>query len=607
MQLSAEELRKVSGGITATTPRGAIVASLRRLYWVRIRARLAPSETQRLFLLTALIGASCGLAAVVFHLCIRFAETNLIDRALAAPGDSWIAWTILTPALGGLACGILLHYVVPRARGSGIPDVKAIFARRGSELRLRDSLGKFGLSTLQIGTGSSLGREGPTVQICAGIANACGKLARVSPKNLRRLVPVGAAAGIAAAFNAPVAAVTFTIEEIVGDLDRTVLSGVIVAAAIAAVIERGVLGTHPVFDVHHEYGLDHVSSLAVYATLGVAAGLLAVVFTDSLLALRQRFLRVRVLPGWAKPAVGGLVAGLLAVVALRAFRAHGITGGGYGTLEEALNGQLDEPAMLALCGLKIAATVFCYASGGAGGVFAPALFIGGMLGGALGILDVAWLGHADASIGAFTLVGMGAFFAGAVRAPITSVLIIAEMTGSYALILPLMIANTIAYGLARWVRPMPLYEALLAQDGVRLHQTAGIQVLENVQLDHVVSFDVRPVQFDETSRASELLAARSRQGVYPVVDSASGRLLGIITDEELELLASEHALHAVVNATDVMRPPVSVRGRDDLRTALEAMLAHGLRHLPVVDDELRVTGLLDEATVARAYLRGNTA
>jgi chloride channel protein, CIC family len=582
------------------------IARMRSLYWLRARILVAPGERQRLFLLTALIGVCCGLAAVAFHLLIRLLEMDLIERALAAPGRSWIAWTIFTPVLGGLVCGLLLQYVAPRARGSGIPEVKASFAGRGRELALRDALGKFGIGALQIGTGGSLGREGPTVHICASIASRLGRLAGLAPRQVRRLLPVGAAAGIAAAFNAPIAAVTFTIEEIVGDLDKAVLSGVIVAAAIAAVIERSVLGEHPVFDVEHKYGLEHASSLLVFALLGIAAGVSSILFSEGLLRLRRRFSTLRLLPTWAKPAVGGLVVGLLAVLALEQFGVHGVTGGGYATLEQALNGGLATRAMLALCAMKLVATVFCYSSGGAGGIFAPALFIGGMLGGAMGALDALLLGHPNPAIGSFALVGMGAFFAGSIRAPITSVLIIAEMTGDYALVLPLMIASTLAYGIAHRIRPVPIYDALLEQDGLRLRGAAGLHVLESVRLEQALGASEPIVQFEEGSPAGELLRTRTRQEVYPVVERASGRLVGLVTDEELGVLDAEQGLGHFLNVADVMRPPVSVRRSDDMRTALEAMLEHGLRRLPVVDEQSRVTGFVDEATIARAYLRGHT-
>jgi chloride channel protein, CIC family len=576
-----------------------------RLYWLRVELRIVPNEAQRLFALTMIIGLTCGLAAVAFHLTIQVLELNLIARAKAAPGQSWMAWTIVTPAIGGVVCGALLQYVVPNARGSGIPQVKAVFALREGRLRFRDAAGKFVVGALQIGSGASLGREGPTVQICAGIASLLGRVAGVSPKSLRRLIPVGAAAGIAAAFNAPIAAVTFTIEEVVGNLDKSVLSGVIVAAALAAVIERSVLGEHPVFTVHQGYGLHHASSLLLYAVLGVAAALVSLAFTDSLLFLRTRFRRMKLVPPWAQPGVGGLVTGVLAVGAIRFLHIGGVTGGGYDTLERALDGKMAVQAMLVLCAMKLAATVFSYSSGGAGGIFAPSLFIGSMLGGAFGAVDMRLFGHAPDTVGSFALVGMGAVFAGIIRAPMTSVLIIVEMTGGYSLILPLMIANMTAYAVARRIRPTPIYEALLEQDGIHLYDKAAMDVLEGVPVGELVARGTAVVTFSPVMRARELLSAERAQEVYPVLDGA-GKMVGIITSEELAVLRSEPDLELVVNAADIMRPPVSVMHRDDLRKALEVMLAHALRRVPVIDPQGNIEGFVDEAAIARVYLRRQT-
>jgi CIC family chloride channel protein len=422
---------------------------------------------------------------------------------------------------------------------------------------------------------------------------------------LRRLLPVGAAAGIAAAFNAPIAAVTFTIEEVVGDLDKSVLSGVIVAAALSAVIERSVLGENPVFQVPHGYGLRHASSLSLYAVLGVAAGIISVIFTDSLLNLRKRVAAMKRVPPWARPGMGGFVTGVLAVAALYWLKSRGVTGGGYDTLSRALAGNLTVKVMLVLCAMKVAATVASYSSGGAGGIFAPALFIGGMLGGALGALDIEVFGHEPDSVGAFALVGMGAVFSGIIRAPMTSVLIIVEMTNGYSLILPLMLANMTAYGLARHVRPTPIYEALLDQDGLHLHDKGVRDALESIHLDRVVVRDGPLVTFGMTVRAGELLSRVGAQEVYPVVGD-SGEMMGLITGDELDSL-SDPDLSVVVNAADIMRPPVSVKAEDDLHTALEVMLENGIRQLPVVDDKGRIIGFVDEETIAKAYLRRQTS
>jgi len=430
--------------------------------------RLTPTEPQRLLALTIISGGLCGLAAVAFHQGIERAETLLIGRALALPYPAMVFWTILTPALGGLFAGLALHYWVPGAVGSGVPQVKVAYALHSGHVPVRDAIGKFILGIVQIGSGASLGREGPTVQICAGISNWLARISSLSRQSQRRMAVVGVAAAIAAAFNAPIAAVTFTLEEVIGDLDQTMLSGVIVAAALAATVERGILGQHPVLAIQRTYTLGPATSLLSYAALGLVSAVVSVAFTDFLLGLRERFKSFTSVPKWVHPAIGGALTGGLALVGILWLRQEGITGGGYRTLSAALSGSLPVQALVGLCILKLAATVFSYGSGGVGGIFAPALFMGAMIGGAVGYVDVTIFHHSSESIAAFALVGMGAVFAGIIRAPMTSVLIIFEMTGSYGLILPLMIANMTAYALARqWRRPQ-IYEALLSQDGVEL-------------------------------------------------------------------------------------------------------------------------------------------
>lgn len=448
--------------------------------------RRVPNERQRLLAFTILAGGLCGLAAVAFHVSIGWLEALLIDRANAAPGHSWIWWTILTPTLGGLAAGVGLTYFVPAAAGSGIPQVKVAYSLRYGLITVRETIGKFVLCALQIGSGASLGLEGPTVQICAGVSSMLARLARLSPVNSRRMASVGMAAGIAAAFNAPIAAVTFTLEELIGDLDQTMLSGVIVAAALAAVVEHSILGSRPIFHVQRAYALTNSSSLVWYALLGLLAAIVSVTFTDSLLWLRARFKRFTLVPRWVHPAIGGMATGCLAVVALALFHLNGIAGDPYKTLTLALTGSmgtLPVMAMVAFCVIKLLATVCSYSSGGSGGIFAPALFMGAMLGGAVGYLDVAVFHHPADSIGAFAVVGMGAVFAGIVRAPMTSVLIVFEMTGGYGLVLPLMIANMSAFALARHWRHTPVYEALLEQDGIVLpHRTKPTDTPTEAQL-----------------------------------------------------------------------------------------------------------------------------
>ncbi|MDP3570618.1 MAG: chloride channel protein [Archangium sp.] len=558
-----------------------------------------PAESQHLFALTIAVGVVCGFVAVAFHLGIQAAESFLIERALTAPGGSWMAWTIVTPTLGGLLAGVLLTYVVPGARGSGIPQVKKAFALEGGRVRFRDAFGKFWLSILQIGSGASLGREGPTVQICAGATSLLARATSLPAKNMRRLLPVGVAAGIAAAFNAPIAAVTFTIEEIVGSLDHAVLSGVVVAAALAAVIERGVLGVHPVIAVQQVYGLDHPSSLFSYALLGVAGGLVSVAFTDSLLKLRLGFRKSTRLPVWAQPAVGGLVTGVLAVVVLRFLGTTGVTGGGYETLGKALAGQLGLKALLALCLVKMVATAFSYSSGGAGGIFAPSLFIGAMLGGAVGYLDVAMFQHEERQLGAFALVGMGAVFAGVVRAPITSVLIIFEMTGGYGLVLPLMLANMTSYVLARRLRPVPIYEALLEQDGVVLpHATPRLHALEQLTVREAMTSEVVSVNAHDTAeQARAALAGRSFE-LVPVIQ-ASGAIVGAVSLFALRQAPPTALMSALMHEAQTIFADLP------LSRAVVRMNDAGARQLLVLDESTgsRLVGMLSLTDLVRAHAR----
>ena len=450
--------------------------------------RRLPNERQRLLALTILAGGLCGLSAVAFHLTIGWLEKLLINHANVAAGHSWIFWTILTPGVGGLVVGLGLTYWSPASAGSGIPQVKVAFELRSGLVSIRETIGKFVLCALQIGSGASLGLEGPTVQICAGVSSMLARVARLSPEYSRRMTSVGMAAGIAAAFNAPIAAITFTLEELIGDLDQTMLSGAIVAAALAAVVEHSVLGTNPVFHVSRPYVLTNTSSLVWYALLGVLAAVVSVTFTDSLLWLRAQFKNFTALPRWVHPAVGGLATGALAVVGLELFHLNGIAGDPYKTLELALTGTMPVVFMIVFCVLKLLATVCSYSSGGSGGIFAPALFMGAMLGGAVGYLDVTIFHHSTDAIGAFAVVGMGAVFAGIVRAPMTSILIVFEMTGGYGLVLPLMIANMSAFAIARYWRPLPVYEALLAQDGIHLpHRVRPLpppEPAEHVNLPH---------------------------------------------------------------------------------------------------------------------------
>src|SRR5215469_13469200 len=372
---------------------------------------LREREDQIFLVLTLVIGALTGLAVVAFILL-----TERMGMRLYPPGGA--RWRcLLFPVMGSLVIGYLLFRYFPYARGSGVPQTKAALYAHDGRIKLRTVLGKFFCTSATLASGIPLGREGPSVQVGAGIASVLGRALRLRPEKVKALVPVGAAAAIAAAFNTPLAAVLFALEEIVGDLHAPVLGSVVLASATSWGVLRLILGNSPLFKVP-QYQLVHPAEFAIYAVLGVAAGFVSVAFAKLLLGMRERFLRFPRWTTWFQPVAGGLITGLLGWFVPQ------VMGVGYGYVGLALNGNMTLKLMALLVVLKLVAVTTSYASGNAGGIFGPALFIGAMLGGCVGTLAHYLLPAHTATPGAYALVGMGAVFAGIVRAPMTSVLMI---------------------------------------------------------------------------------------------------------------------------------------------------------------------------------------
>lgn len=576
-----------------------------RWHRLQIRARKAfnripLTEQQKLYVLTLLIGSLCGLAAVTFHLLLEFFQERIIYSAAAAP----VAWSIplvlILPAVGGLIAGIGLYFYAPEARGSGIPQVKTAFYVDGGRIPFRVIPGKMFLAALNIGTGASLGREGPTVQICAAIASLLGRFFTISRRRLQNLVPVGAAAGLAAAFNTPIASVTFTLEEILGSSAGKPLGSIVIASVIAAVIERSLLGEHPLFSVP-AYRLNSSWELIFYALLGVLAALVSVTFNESLLRLRDFFQKPRSVPGWGTPAVGGFLLGIIGLIALLLTGSSSVFGVGYGQLSVALHGSLTMRVLIILALGKLAATVICYGSGSTGGIFGPSLYIGGMIGGLVGTLAQAVLGADVTQTGAFVLVGMGAAFAGIVRAPVTSIIIIFEMTNNYSMILPLMVANIISYVLAAKLSPMPIYDALLIQDGIHLPHTQE-HVLKQISVSRAMTRDVVKVEGDLTAKEAfkHVQSLPEHFHAYPVVGQG-GCLAGLITFNDLKrALAAGRGSSRLFEIGD--KELVHVHPDHSLDTVLIKLGREGISQLPVVSrkDTTKLLGIITMEDIAEA-------
>lgn len=581
-----------------------------RVRWRRLQIhgrralnRLPLRESQKLHLLTFLIGGLCGLAAVAFHWLLEILQNGVIYRAAALDSAWRIPLVLLIPALGGLIAGLGLHFYAPEARGSGIPQVKTAFLLEDGRIPARVIPAKMLLPAINIGSGASLGREGPTVQICAAIASFLGRVLDLSREGLRSLVPVGAAAGLAAAFNTPIAAVTFTLEEILGDTAAKPLGFIVIASVIASVVERWMLGEHALFSVP-AYRLNGVQELPFYLLLGGLAGGAAVAFNESLLRLRAWFSRQQRIPAWATPAVGGLALGLLGCAALLLTGSSSVFGVGYAQLAVGLQGTLPLKLLVLLCLFKLAATVVSYSSGSSGGIFGPSLYIGGMLGGAVGLLASTLLRDPATQPGAFALVGMGAVFAGIVRAPITSIVIIFEMTNNYSVILPLMAANITSYALARRLSPAPIYDALLAQDGIHLPH-AGRHPLRKLKTASAMTRSVVTLDATDTVAAAcdRLERLERRHKAYPLLGEG-GKLVGVVgaADIERSLSAGE-----VDRQLRHIARPSSVHAHPDhgLDTVLAKLGQLGVSELPVVSrkDPTRLVGVISMRDVARALAR----
>ena len=555
-----------------------------RLY---LAAKLQQREDQVFLVLALVIGALTGLAVVAFILLTERAGMRLFP----AGGDRWRR--VLFPVAGSLSIGYLLYRYFPNARGSGVPQTKAaLFAREG-RITLRTVLGKFFCTSATLASGIPLGREGPSVQVGAGIASVLGRFLGLRPEKVKSLLPVGAAAAIAAAFNTPLAAVLFALEEIVSDLNAPILGSVVLASATSWVVLRLLLGNNPLFKVP-QYQLVHPLEFAIYALLGVAGGMVSVAFTKLLLDMRARFLRFPQKTVWFQPVAGGLVVGLVGWFVPQ------VLGVGYGYVGDVLNGHMALNLMVLLVVLKLVAVTTSYASGNAGGIFGPALFIGAMLGGTVGTVAHHFLPAHTATPGAYALVGMGAVFAGIVRAPMTSVVMIFEMTQDYAVIVPLMIANLVSLFISSRLQRQPIYEALAVQDGIHL-PTAETRHRHGQHQVRRITHAATQLLPSEITLEEALEQVRLSEFRTWLVTDRRG-VIGVINLPTLEREAMEGAARQLGDILSGLVFP-HVHSDQELDLALERMGANQLDILPVVSraDMHKLEGIVTLRDVLESY------
>jgi len=465
-------------------------------------------EEQVFLVLTLLIGALVGLLVVAFIVLTERVGARLDP----AGGTPWRR--LLVPAAGSLAMGYLLYRYFPDARGSGVPQTKAALYAREGKITLGTVFGKYFCTSATLASGIPLGREGPAVQVGGGIASVLGRTLGLPTERVKALIPVGAAAAVAAAFNTPLAAVLFALEEVVGDLHAPVLGSVVLASATSWGVLRLLLGNEPLFETP-QYQLVHPWELVVYGLLGVAGGFVSVAFTQLLLRLRRWFQRLPRKTVWFQPLAGGLTVGIMGWFVPQ------VMGVGYKFVGDALNDHLAVKMMVLLLGLKLVATAVSYASGNAGGIFGPSLFLGAMLGGTIGGVAHHWF---------------PAYMARIVRAPMTSVVMIFEITRDYAVIVPLMISNLVSYFISSRLQKAPIYEQLAEQDGIHLPRAESQQARMQRQVARVM----RPasgVLDGGDSIEAVLETAGSALRVWLVGDPSG--IIGVVTRGQLQGALSE--------------------------------------------------------------------
>jgi CIC family chloride channel protein len=485
-------------------------------------------EDRFFLVLSVFIGVFSGLAVVCFRFAIGWCRLYLLGSGVVLSRSR----LLLAPTLAGLVIAALVIHFFPRTRGSGVNQTKAALFIYNGHIPVRTAIGKFITAALAIGSGQSLGPEDPSLQIGATLASVLGRQMRLSRDRMRLIAPVGAAAGLAAAFNAPISAVLFVIEEVIGRWTAGILGSVVLSAVSSVVVMRWFLGSESLFRIP-VVQLQKPSELIAYSVLGVVGGVASVMFSMGIATLRPR---CKALPLWTQyfqPALAGLLIGIISMLG-----APQIMGAGYEAMDEAMHGRFTWQFLALLAGLKIVATLLSFVSGTPGGMFAPTLFVGAMLGAAVGGAEHALLPHLNVSPGTYALVGMGVLFAGFLRAPMTSVFMVLEVSGNYSIIVPVIVANTFAYVISRGLQPIAIFDLLTRQDGLELpsmeeQREEGVLHVEDAMrpvnvpvLDGQETVDAALAEA-ETSAADNLLVRLNPDG------------WGCVTRLELRALAAE--------------------------------------------------------------------
>ena len=554
---------------------------------------LRTSDASYFLIFSILVGMGAGFGAIFFRWLIQ-----QFQHLFFVEGESFLDFTgryyiILIPVLGGLIVGPLIHFFAKEARGHGVPEVINAMVTNGGKIHPRVPIVKAIASSICIGSGGSVGREGPIIQIGSAIGSAVGQFFKLNEERTKTLVACGAAAGIAATFNAPLGGIFFALEVILREYVLKNLSSVVLSSVTATVISRHFLGDSPAFHLptFQLYGL---SDIPFYFVLGILSAFTALLFIKALYKSEDIFNSLKI-PEYFKPAIGGLIIGLIALYFPQ------VLGVGYEVIENSINQGIALGAVITLIFLKIIATSVTLGSGGSGGIFAPSLFMGALLGEAFGKLITLFFPGIAIPPGAFALVGMAAVFAGTSHAPISAILLLFEMTGNYKILLPLMISCVISVLLVRWMTKYSIYSLKLMRKGIDIDQYRVVDYMESITVAEAMIFNVITVLQSDTVKDVGLKIKSTNHRGFPVLDGHE-KLLGIVTRKDINNALSKGESESEVR--NVMSSDIILCFPDEsIKTALHKMAVRNIGRMPVVhrDNKEHIIGLITRKSLMNAY------
>ena len=570
-------------------------------FFIRLR-RFRHNDLLILWSLALVIGAAAALAAIGFRHGIDIVQQLFYGHGgerLASIAGRLPWWQImLAPAVGGLLVGLLVHYFLPGRRPHGVADVIEANALHGGRMSLTTGVRAAIVSAISIGSGASVGREGPVVHLGASLGAWLAKRLHLRRRMSRTILGCGVAAAVAASFNAPIAGTFFALEVVIGHYALPAFAPIVVSAVTGTVISRMYYGNYPAFVLPISWDIASFWEFPAFALLGVICAIAAIVFMRSVAFTQDVVGRVPV-PGWSKPAAGGLCVGLIAI----AFPE--VLGVGYEATDFALSEFYPLWILVVLIIAKTAATAISLGSGFGGGVFSPSLFIGAMVGGAFGIIATEAFPHLSSGHGAYTLIGMGAVAGAVLGAPISTILMIFELTSDYKLTIAVMIATAIASVVTQQVFGRSFFTWQLERRGVAVKGGQDIGLLKSIRIGNLMDQRYQTIAPEAPIAEVRTKLQAAPWGELFVVDEQR-RLSGTITFADLNEVAFDTSHDDELSAIDVARDhPVVLHVDDDLEAAVRVYGASGEAHLPVVDSDERMTllGVAHEHEVVIAYQR----